>query len=101
MVTAKSCPAPKSHLHEEEEKDDPPRFACLLGRLPADAPAKAHQLAVRYLPNPSPDALPAYVCPDRLAVDVQTTDHLLAEPCPDGSGGAGAELAPQLDPAPA
>jgi len=69
MVSAKSCPAPKSHILEEESDAAPPRFACLLGRLPADAPAKAHRLAVQYLPNPSPDAMPAYVWPQRLAAE--------------------------------
>lgn len=83
MVSAKSCPAPKSQILEEENDDPPPRFACLLGRLPADAPAKAHRLAVQYLPNPSPDAMPAYVWPQRLAAEwCRSADVAGQEPDP-------------------
>lgn len=75
MVSAKSCPAPKSHVFLDDDEEPPPRYACLLGRLPADAPAKAHQLAVQYLPNPSPDAMPAYVWPQRLAEELRPSEH--------------------------
>lgn len=71
MVAAKSCPAPKLHTFQDDADDASPRYSCLLGRLPPDAPVKAHQLAVQYLPNPSPDALPAYVWPQRLAAELQ------------------------------
>lgn len=71
VVSAKSCPVPKSNTLQDLDDTRTPRFACLLGRLPADAPAKAHRLAVQYLPNPSPDALPAYVWPQRLAAEMR------------------------------
>lgn len=67
MMAAKSCPAPKSHAFEDEADEPPNRFACLLGRLPPEQGLKARQLAVQYLSNPSPDALPAYVWPKSLA----------------------------------
>lgn len=67
MVAAKSCPAPASHLSEDDAEVRPHGFACLLGRLPAEQSAKARQLAMQFLPNPAPDALPAYVRPRTLA----------------------------------
>merc|ERR1719336_1150716 len=95
VVTAKSCPMPKLNLHEEET-DASPKLACLLGRLPADASVKARQLAAQYLPTPSPDAMPAYVCPDRVASEMRPMESLVADLRPGGHCTA----APEPEPTP-
>lgn len=77
VSAAKSCPLPKSHQRNfdecaEDQEGGRPHCARLLGRLPADAATKAHQLSVQYLPCPSPDALPARVWPQRLSAVAAT-----------------------------
>lgn len=97
MMAAKSCPAPKLHAFEDEADEPPNRFACLLGRLPPEQGVKARQLAVQYLSNPSPDALPAYIWPKSFAGEMPS---IAAELQPEAAPLAKAKkpLAPHVTP---
>jgi len=98
MMAAKSCPAPASHLSEDEAEARPPRFACLLGRLPAEQGAKARQLAAQFLPNPSPDALPAYIWPQSLAEELRPSVAAAPEHEPELQAKAARPLPPHVTP---